>query len=449
MKIKFLGGVETVTGSCYLVETSRFKILIDCGLFQGDSFLEERNFELIDINPDFIFLTHAHLDHIGRLPYFYKHFLRNQKKPKIFSTEPTKELAQIILQDSAKILKEKSEILGREPIYDLQDLNILFENWHVFPYKNKISLPFGEATFFDAGHILGSSFILFNIENKKIVFSGDLGNNYCQLLNQPDSLPAADFLVLESTYGGRIHEDEKTRLEKLEDVVEEIVKNKGVLLIPIFAIEKSQEIIYDLYHLITNFKVPPLSIFLDSPLAFLAFRIYKNYFHYLSPQARPFFDKINYIFNQRFVIPVLNSADSYELWKIPNPKIILAGSGMSNGGRIVRHEKKYLSEPTTILLLVGFQAQGSLGRKILDGASEVEIEGEKVKVRAKIETIFSYSLHADQKQLLDWIFPQRLKIQKIFLVHGEPEEKEKLRSLIVDNLAIEALMPRENEIFEL
>ncbi len=445
MEIKFLGGTSTVTGSLYLVKIGNKEILIDCGLFQGSSFLEERNFELPEISPEIVILTHAHLDHLGRLPYFFKNF---KKKPIILSTEPTKSLARIILEDSAKILKEKSEILGREPIYKVEDLDEVFNNWRTFSYNQKINFNDFYIEFFDAGHILGSSFVL--IAGKyNLVFSGDLGNEPSNILNPKQKLPKTDFLVVESTYGGRIHEDVSSRVEKLEDIIEDILKNKGVLLIPIFAIEKAQEIIYDIYSLIENYKVSKIPIFLDSPLAIFAFKIYKDYLNYLKSDARVFFDKISYIFNKGIVIPVLEHEDSFKIWEVENPKIILAGSGMSNGGRIVRHEKHYLSSPTTTLLIVGFQAQGSLGRQIVDGQKNIQIEDQTIEVKAKIQTLYSYSLHADQKQILDWIYPQRLNLKEIFLVHGEEDQKEILKRKIIDEFAIKVSIPKENEIIKL
>jgi len=446
MKIKFLGGVESVTGSLFILETKKFEIMIDCGLFQGSNFLEERNFELVETNPDFIFITHAHLDHIGRLPYLYKNF---KKKPKIISTPPTKEIAKIILLDSLKILKEKSKNLNREPIYEIADIEKVINNWVTFPYNQKISFANLEAYFFDAGHILGSSFILFNEKGKKIVFSGDLGHQPSNLLRQTESLPKTDFLVLESTYGGKLHEDIRLRREKLEDIIEETIKDKGVLLIPIFAIEKAQEIIFEIYTLISEYKIPKVPIFLDSPLAFLAFQIYKNYFNYLNSNARSFFDMINHIFRQDFVIPTLESEDSMRIWDFPNPKIILAGSGMSNGGRILRHEKKYLPFENTKILIVGFQAEGSLGKKIVSGEKEIEIEGEIVEIKAKVDTLYSFSLHADQVQILNWIFPQRLNLKSIFLVHGEEDQKKELKNKIIDSLAIETIIPKEKDSFEI
>jgi metallo-beta-lactamase family protein len=446
MEIKFLGGVESVTGSCFILNTKNSEVMIDCGLFQGSSFLEEKNFKFIEANPDAVFITHAHLDHIGRLPYLYKNF---KKKPKIISTKPTKELAKIILLDSLKILKEKSKILNKEPIYQEEYIEILLDNWITFSYGEKISFKDLEVCFFDAGHILGSSFILFSNGKENIVFSGDLGHQPSNLLRPLESLPKTDFLVLESTYGGKLHEDINLRREKLEDIIEETVKDKGVLLIPIFAIEKAQEIIFEIYNLISEYKVPKIPIFLDSPLAFLAFQIYKDYFDYLNQNARAFFDKINHIFKKDFVIPILEHEDSFRIWDFPNPKIILAGSGMSNGGRILRHEKKYLPFENTKILIVGFQAEGSLGRQIVEGKKEVEIEGELVKVNAKVSTLYSFSLHADQAQILNWIFPQRLNLKSIFLVHGEEDQKKELKNKIVDSFAIEVIIPKEGDVIQI
>jgi metallo-beta-lactamase family protein len=440
MKIKFLGGVKSVTGANYLVETKESKFLVDCGLIQGFNVCELENFEPFDFNSseiDFVLITHAHLDHIGRLPKLFKEGFNNY----IYSVLPTKDLAREMFLDSIKVIEENCKFLNKESFYDENDIEKVLGKWLGKKYNEKIKIKDVEFEFYNAGHILGSAFIRISSENINLIFSGDLGN-INPLLEQTSPLPEdTDYLVLESTYGDRLHQDLDKRKDILEDIVEETIKEKRTLIIPAFALERSQEILYDLIGLIEDKKVPEIDIFLDSPLGIRILKTYEHYPDFLSERAKDFFthrdySKLNYL--------KIGTSD-YEIKNFKDPKIIISSSGMLKGGKIMDILKIFIEKETTTILFVGFQPEGSLGRKILEGEKEVIIDGEKFKVNAKIEKILSYSGHKDQQGILDWVYPLKNRLKKIFLVQGDFEAKKALKIKLEDYLGIKTIIPKEKE----
>ncbi len=451
MKVSFFGGAGMVTGANYLLETNGYKILIDCGLFQGARYCEELNFEKFPYDPkeiEAVFVTHAHIDHIGRLPKLLKEGFRG----KIYSTQPTKDFAELLLIDSEHLLKEEAKELNKPPLYDLKDINNLMKVWEKRSYHEEIKINSSlSVEFFDAGHILGSSFVLVKAEGKKIVFSGDLGNEPSVLIKSKEPLPEIDYLVVESTYGDRLHENLEKGKEILEDLIEETVTRKGVLMIPAFALERTQNLLFELNELIENQKIPQVPVFVDSPLAINLTAIYKKYSqdpHYFSEEAIKELKKDDSLFDFPGLRMTLTKKHSLEIDQIPPPKVIIAGSGMSQGGRILRHESLYLPDPKNTILFIGYQAKGSLGRQILDGTKKVKIYGKEIPVNCQVMAISSYSAHADQAQLLNWIFPQRENLKKIFVVQGE-EGSQVLAQKIKDELAIEAITPSLGDYFML
>jgi len=442
MKLYFYGGVKTVTGSNYLLENGS-KILIDCGLIQKENVCSLENFSSFLYNPKDIkavFITHAHLDHIGRLPKLIKEGFDGY----IYSTLPTKELSREMLLDSQKIIEENCRFLNKEILYTIEDIENLMKRWITINYHEILEIDNFKIEFYNSGHILGSAFIKIN----NIVFSGDLGNKGKSLTQDLEKLPSVDYLVLESTYGNRNHENLDKRQEILERILEKIIYEKRTLIIPTFALERAQEIIFDIQKLIEENKIPKIRIFLDSPLALRISKIYEKYIDYLNQEAaKEILSKG--IFNKEYIQIIEEVHQEKEIFLTSNPKIIIAGSGMLTGGRILRILKQYIYDKNTTILFVGYQTEGSLGRKILMGEKEIMIEGDKFKVEAEILTLFSYSAHRDQEGILEWLKPQRFNLKKIFLVHGDQEAKEELKRKIMDELAIQTIIPSENSCFDL
>lgn len=449
MKLHFFGGAGTVTGTNYLLEVNRKKILVDCGLFQGSRYLEDLNYQDWPYQPQeigCILVTHSHIDHIGRLPKLYQDGFRG----KVFSTIPAKDLAEFLLVDSQGILKKEARLLGRVPLYNFEAIEGLMNCWQTVDYHQKISLGDNVSfTFYDAGHILGSAFILLEAEDKKIVFSGDLGNPPTPILNPLEQMPLADYALIESTYGDQIHEDVEKRKDIVEDLIEETIKAGGVLMIPAFAMERTQELLYEINDLVENQRVPQVPVFIDSPLAIKLVPIYQKYQRYFNPEAGNLIKSGDEIFNFANLKFTLTTAASKEINDVPPPKVIIAGAGMMQGGRILHHLVRYLSDKKNSLLIVAFQAEGSLGRRLLEGEKEVKILGQTVKVRARIKAISGYSAHADQKMLLAWLRPSRKVLKKVFVVQGEEKPAQTLALKIRDTLAVLAEVPQMGQVVEL
>ncbi len=446
MKLSFLGGAKEVTGSNYLLESDGTKILIDCGLFQGSKYCEEGNLLPFQYNPkdiEALLVTHAHIDHIGRIPKLYKDGFRG----KIYSTQPSKDFAEPLLLDAEHMMREEGRRKGTGVIYDIDDINGALTLWDGLPYHEKIVVGPFEIEFYDAGHILGSASILVTCEGKRILFSGDLGNIPALFIKDTEYFENVDYALIESAYGNRIHENVEKRSDILEDVIEETVKNGGVVMIPSFALERSQEMIYEINELVQRGKIPNVPVFVDSPLAIKLTAIYQKYGRnsmYMNDEFIAHGHSGQATFNLPGVKMTLTTEQSKEINNIPAPKIILAGSGMSQGGRILYHEIRYLPDPKNLILFVGYQSKGSLGRMILDGARNVRILGEDVEVRCRTYVIGGYSAHADQNQLMRWLEPMREHVKKVFVVQGEEESSLALAQRARDEFAIDAEVPAVN-----
>lgn len=443
MKITFYGGVKSVTGSNFLLESAKIKILIDCGLIQEENVCDQDNllpfpYKANEIKA--VLITHAHLDHVGRLPKLIHEGFNGY----VYSTLPTKDLAYEIILDCQKVIQGNCTQPKVTEIYSQENINKLFSHWQTISYHEKFNLEDLEIEFFDAGHILGSAFIKIN----NIVFSGDLGNQAEDLNNDLEPLPEVDYLILESTYGDRNHQNLWQREEIFEKILEKIIYEKKTLIIPAFALERSQEIIFTINKFINQKKIPEVKVFFDSPLAQRISLIYETYPEYLNPRLRNIIAVRGIFDNENFKI-VKDRDDEKEMFLTPSPKIILASSGMLTGGKILTILEKYIEDKQTTLLFVGYQAEGSLGRKILDGAKEILINGKKFSVFAEIISLFSFSAHRDQQGILDWLYPRRFNLRKVFLTHGDHQSKENLRLKIMDNLAIETIIPGSGEEIEI
>lgn len=449
MRITFHGAAKAVTGSNYLLEADGKKILIDCGLRQGGRFAERQNFENFPYDPkeiDAVCITHAHLDHSGLLPKL----VRAGFSGKVYSTPPTRDFAEQLLLDSETLLSKEAERENMPPLYTSEDVISLMNMWQPVKYHEPLSIGNVQIEFFDAGHILGSSIVTIKAEGKRIVFSGDLGNVATPLIKETEYIEKADYCVMESTYGNRNHEDVAGRKDLLEDVIEETVTKGGTLMIPAFAMERTQELLLEINELVKNGRIPKSPVYIDSPLAIKLTAVYEKYKNYFNKDAFAASGLTGLpLFNFSGLHMTLTPEQSKEINDVPPPKVIIAGSGMSNGGRILHHERRYLSDPKSTILFIGFQASGSLGRQILEGAKIVRIFGEEIPVRCRVVSIGGYSAHADQAKLLEWLSSMRETVKKVFLVHGEEESSAALAIQIRDNLALEAVAPSIGESYEL
>ena len=439
-----------MTGACYLLEVEsagrRTKVLVDCGLFQCPRVCEQRNHEPFPFNAgdiDAVIVTHAHIDHTGRLPKLVKEGFQG----KIFSTSATRDLARLMLEDSLGLMLRESE--GTPLLFDKDDLRRAFEKWEGLEYHREFKVGDFTIQLRDAGHILGSAMIEFKAGGKKIVVTGDIGNPPTPLLRPPEKITDANFLIIESTYGNRLHENRNERRLKIERIIEDVVKKKGVLMIPAFSLERTQELLFELNELVENGRIPEVPIFVDSPLAIKATAVYKKYEHYYNKKARYIISSGDEVFKFPRLKFTLSTEESKAINEVPAPKIIIAGSGMSTGGRIVHHERRYLSDPSSTLLMIGYQAAGSRGRQLQDGVKTIRIFRDKISVRARIETIQGYSAHPDRDMLLDFVKNSVDFLEKVFVVQGEPAAALFLVQRIRDYLGIDARAPSYGEQFEL
>ncbi len=451
MKLTFCGGAGAVTGSSYMLESGGTKILIDCGLHQGDSFNEDQNFQPFPYKPgeiSAVFVTHAHIDHIGRLPQLVKAGFKGT----IYSTPPTKDFAELLLLDSEHLLKEESEKRKKPPLYETADIIKTMGFWQKRKYHEIVTVGGFTVEPYDAGHILGSASYLISAEGKKIVFSGDLGNNPAPFINPTEFVKDADYALIESAYGNRVHEQLDKRKELIEDIIEETVKARGVLMIPAFAMERTQEMIFELNELVENGRIPKTPVFIDSPLAIKLTAVYQKYSEdpmYFNPEALKLIKSGDAIFNFPGLTMTLTTEESKAINDVPPPKVVVAGAGMSNGGRILHHEIRYLPDPKSTLLIVGYQAAGSLGRRVLEGAKMVKIFGEEVPVNCKVRQVSGYSAHADQPQLMKWANEMHGSLKKLFVVQGDEDASRDLAQKIKDELAINTETPSYGESIEL
>jgi metallo-beta-lactamase family protein len=443
----FYGGVGSVTGANFMLDVGEAAFLVDCGLIQGDRFTMAQNGEPFVYRPadaDVLVVTHAHADHIGRIPKL----LKDGFVGTIYSTPPTRDLAEVMLRDAYKVMLYEEERYGIDRIYDEHDIVAAFDRWQTIPYDTPRELPGGVTLrFTDAGHILGSAMAHFTRGERTIVFTGDIGNVPQPLLNPPVVPEGYHYLVMESVYGDRTHEEVDERTELLRGYIEETRRTGGTLIIPAFSLERTQGMLFEINNLIEREGMEPIPVFLDSPLAISVTEIYRRYPEYLSDAVRAQIAAGDDIFSFDGLSFTRTVADSREIAKVAGAKIIIAGSGMSHGGRILEHEQRYLEDPKTTLLLVGYQAVGSLGRKLHDGVKKVRILDVDVKVRAKIARIRGYSGHADRPQLIDLVANGAGRAEKVFVAMGEEKSSLHLVQRLRDYLGLEAIAPAENQEF--
>ena len=453
LQLTFWSGVGTVTGANFLLETPNTKLLVDCGLVQGtlDSDIENRKPFPYDVKSiDFLFITHAHMDHIGRIGKLVRDGFRGT----IYSTSETRELAHIMILDALKVMDMNSRDTNRgaktSPLYDMADFNMTGSLWKTVPYHTptRINDEF-EVYLKDAGHILGSSMYEFTYRGKKIVFTGDAGNSPAPLLQDTETITDADYLIMDSVYGDRNHEPKEERDKKFRRIVTETIHKNGALIIPAFSIERTQVILYELNNLVEEGKIPSVPVFLDSPLGSKVTEIYAHTTGDFNSAVQGEIKSGDNIFNFPKLFVTHGSRDSQETVNTPNPKIIIAGSGMSSGGRVVWHEMQYLPDPNSTVLLMGYQAIGTLGRRIQDKPPEVLINGEMIPIKARIETITGYSSHKDSDRLVDMVSNTAKTVKKVFVVMGEPKASTFLVQKLRDELQVDAIYPERGKLYRL
>jgi len=444
LKITFCSGAGTVTGANFLLEGNGKKFLIDCGLIQGEKLEDELNWDKFSYDAsliDILFITHSHIDHIGRIPKLISEGFRG----KIVSVVPTKEITDIMLADTAHLLSRDTEH-NLAKIYTEENIRKAIDSWETLSYGQVMNVDHGfQFSFKDAGHILGSGMLEIIYNGKKIVFTGDLGNSPSPLLPNTAVITDADYMVMESVYGDRNHEEREERKNKLIQVIKENYERKGVLVIPAFSLERTQELLYEINSLVENNIVPKMPIYLDSPLSIKLTDVYLKYDKYFNETAKKIIASGDILFDFPGLKKTPETEDSKAILRSSSPKIIIAGSGMSNGGRILHHEKNYLPDKNNTILLTGYQTLGTMGRLIMDGAKKVRIMGEDVPIKAHVIFINGYSGHKDSDHLVEFVEKTAPTLKKIFVVMGEPKSSMFLAQKLNDTVGVKAYTPSSGE----
>ncbi|MEW5954514.1 MAG: MBL fold metallo-hydrolase [Bacillota bacterium] len=462
MFLNFYGAAETVTGSCFVLEVAGRKVMIDCGMFQGPRSIRERNYQKFPFSPrniDFVLLTHAHIDHSGLVPKLFKHGFRGE----VFATAATVDLCEVMLPDSGYIQEMEVERLNRkyrragqalvDPIYTEEDA------WNCVQRFSRVALnewleltPHIRARFLNAGHILGSAIIELHVDylgaNNTLVFSGDLGGDDKPYVHDPDTVDQADFVIMECTYGNRLHRDKEDRIKKLEQVIRETYRKGGNLIIPAFAVERTQDLLYDINILSNSNRIPVMDVYIDSPMAIAATEVFRKHTDSFDTETQ---NLINDGFDPLSMpgLRLSRTAEDSKALNNINGAIILAASGMCDAGRIKHHLRHNLWRPESTILFVGYQAPATRGDYLLRGSKMIRLFDEDIAVKADIRRIDGYSSHADQQALLAWLKAIENKPKKVFLVHGAPDGLETMARLIPDQLNIDAYVPGWQESVEL
>ncbi len=453
LKLSFYGGAGKVTGSNFLIQGEKGRILVDCGIEQGADLVEEHIYGAFpyDVTTiDALVVTHAHLDHVGRIPKLSK----DGFKGKIFMTPPTRDLALLILLDSVNILAEEARKKGREPLYAMEDVETTFSLVETLEYHVEREVAPGLSAYLrNTGHILGSASARITAEDgTSVAITGDLGNSPSPLLPDWEAVPDADALVMESVYGDRLHPPHDERVSILRETLKRAIERGGTILIPAFSLERTQLMLYELSNFFSAGELPKVPVFLDSPLAIKVTAVYEKWGStHFKPETEEEMKREKSIFEFPFLKQTPSKQESMEIEKVAGPKIIIAGAGMSHGGRIGGWEARYLPDPKTTLIMVGYQAPGSPGRRMQEGAGEVRLSGQMVKIRAKVETVSGWSAHADRDELLKFaeaaLADKRPKA--IFAAIGEPATERFLAQRIHDYLGARAIVPELGQTWEI
>ena len=461
VKLRFLGAAQNVTGSRHLLEADGTRILVDCGLYQERHF-KTRNWDPFNVPPDSIdavLLTHAHLDHCGLLPKLVREGFRG----KIYCTAATAELARIILLDSAKLQEEDAEFKRKRhkregragpypevPLYTVADAERCFTHFAAVKYKQPVAVAKGiEARFCDAGHVLGSSIIKVNIQHNgsqtSVLFSGDIGRPDRPIVRDPTYVDEADYILVESTYGDRVHDDPQNIRKTFAEVINSTKKAGGNIIVPSFALERSQEVLYYINELLLEDKIPHIMVFLDSPMAGSITKVFQHYPDLLDEETVQLIRRHQSPFSFPGLKVTETSKESKAINHIKGTVMVIAGSGMCNGGRIKHHLVQNISRPESTIMFVGYQAVGTLGRQIVDGEKKVRILGQMYPVKARIIKINGFSAHADKNELLQWLSGLKRPPKGVFLVHGEPESAHHFADFLKEKTGWPIHVPAYND----
>ncbi|MEK2646217.1 MBL fold metallo-hydrolase [Bdellovibrio sp. BCCA] len=451
MNISFLGGAGTVTGSKFLVRNEDEQVLVDCGLFQGLKQLRLLNWEKINLEiPKLkaVLLTHAHLDHCGFLPLL----VRQGFKGPIYCTPPTREIAQIILEDAAKIQIEEADFANKKhfskhrpakPLYDTGDVQRTLPLFRPVNFNEKIIVSKFEIEFKTSGHILGAASVYISNGKQRLLFSGDLGRYHDPLMHPPEAPHEVDYVIMESTYGDRIHESIPS-LEQLKTLINDCWKRKSILLIPAFALGRAQNLLYEILQLKRHSMVPDeIPIYFNTPMGSDICEVYCKYPTYLKINSSEFAEDMSKI---RFI---KTADESRQLNQQKGPAVIIAASGMLTGGRVLHHLKAFGENSNNTILLAGFQAAGTRGWSLATGKKQVKVHGNYISINAQIIQSDSFSAHADQEELLSWLSEIPKSPKGVFLVHGEPSASDELRKLIAERLKMDVTVPILNSSYNL
>jgi len=454
VSIKFCGAVRTVTGSMHLLEAGGERVVIDAGLFQG------HREDYYKINSQFCFdpgridaavISHSHIDHCGNLPNLVKQGFRH----KVFLTKPTRDLCRLMLLDSARIQEEDVQFVNkinarrglplRQPLYTIEDANKALKKMRSVDYYRKVKLTENiKCTFYNSGHILGSTIPFFEAGNIKIAYAVDLGRNDIPLLKDPDILKGVDYLIIESTYGGRSHEPIGQAKANLAGVINETVKKGGKVIIPAFALERTQEVVYYLCRLIKEKKIPQLPIYVDSPLACNITDIFVNSYEYFDRSTKALLNNNADPFGINSIHYIREVQESKSLNFDKRPMIIISTSGMCESGRILHHLRNNIQDPRNTILVVGYMAKNTLGKRLVEKNKRVKIFGESFELKAQVEVINSFSAHADKDELVEYVLKTGSTLKKIFIVHGDMDQAEVLAQNLKSK-GLRAYIPRRYE----
>ncbi len=463
IKLRFLGAAQNVTGSRHFLHANGIGLLVDCGLYQERQF-RERNWDPFLVPPatiNAVLLTHAHLDHCGLLPKL----VRDGFTGRIYCTQATAEIAKIILLDSAKIQEEDSEYKRKRhkkrdrkgpypevPLYTTEDAEACFDHFEPVPYREVVDFGNGvEATFYDAGHVLGSSIIRAKVrqngQERIILFSGDMGRPHGPIVCDPTVFDKADYILIESTYGDRAHEDTEDIKKMIGRVINSTKKAGGNIVVPSFALERSQEVLYYINELLRDGTIKPIKIFLDSPMASRITAVFKEHSELF---GRKMTESVKH-HQSLFDLPMLQLAGTADESKAINdlkePIMIIAGSGMCTGGRIKHHLVNNITRPESTIMFVGYQAMGTLGRQIVDGQKQIRILGQTYTVKAKVVQVHGFSAHADKNELLAWLKKLEVPPRKVFVVHGEPQSATSFGDYLRQKTAWDVAVPQYQDEF--
>lgn len=451
-QISFLGGTQTVTGSKYLLESGKTKILVDCGLFQGLYDLRRRNWNPLPIHPrniDAVILTHAHLDHSGYLPLLVK----DGFKGKIYCTDATYDLCKILLPDSGFLQEEDAKYAKKhkyskhkdpKPLYTQKDALATFRYFKIINFNEEIKIS-DDISFkiIRAGHIIGAGSVIVKSQDKSILFSGDLGRPNSPIVHDPDKIPLVDYMVCESTYGDRLHSDIDPQ-EKLDEIINKTIAKGGKVIIPAFSVGRTQKILYYINELKNKGRIPDLTVFLDSPMSIKVTTLADDY------EEERKLSKEEYEDIYKSVKFCITREQSKRIFNYPDPAIIISASGMATGGRVLHHIANYGPKPNCTIIFAGYQAEGTRGRDLEEGKRDIKMHGEIVHIRAKVEKLSNMSDHADSKEIIDWLKTMPGKPKKIFITHGEIQSSEALAKKIKNELNWNTEVPEylETEILK-